>query len=285
MAVIVQTIRCFHVALGGVPDKLQHAHEDSDELFWCLNDGGVQHAGECAVRMKPDSLFYFPAGQPHVCKPLSGRTADGIVLNLGTGLFRGEGIGNAGAREALAYMRARAPGRHFQFNVTESSRAGIAQCFWALHAEDARPQRGHDTMMRGLVQQLASLMLRDPLLAGSIQSQAVIPSNRERLHAVLHYIDRRFMAPITVEAMAKIAGMSRSHFHALFKQETGSTLMEKVLEARVRGAERMLQETSLPIVDVAYSCGFNSLSHFYRVLKSHTGKSAREVRGRSSAAS
>ena len=275
---ITQTIRCFHVALGGVPDKLQHTHEDVDELFWCLNDGGVQHAGDSAARMKPDSLFYFPAGQPHVCKPLAGCTADGIVLNIGTGLFKGDGIGNAGAREALDYMREHARSRHYQFNVTESSRAGIAQCFWALHAEDARPQRGHDTMMRGLVQQLASLMLRDPLLAGSIQSQAVIPSNSKRLNAVLHYIDRRFMAPITVEAMAKIAGMSRSHFHALFKQATGSTLMEKVIEARIRGAERMLHETRLPIIDVAYSCGFNSLSHFYRLLKKHTGKSALEIR-------
>lgn len=273
-----QIVRGLHVALGGVPDKLQHAHDECDEMFWCLNDGGVQHAGDLAMQMKPDNLFYFPAGQIHVCKPLPGKTADGVVLYIGTELFQGKGMGNAGAREALTYLRTHARERNFRFLVSDSSRSAITECFWAIHAEDVRPQRGHDTMMRGLIQQLAALMLRDPLLAGSIQSQAVIPSNRERLNTVLHYIDRRFMAPITVEAMAKIAGMSRSHFHALFKQETGGTLMAKVLEARAHGAERMLQETDLPIIDVAYSCGFNSLSHFYRVLRKHTGKSAREIR-------
>lgn len=273
-----QIIKGFHVAMGGVPDKLQHAHKEWDEIFWCLNDGGVQHAGDRAMRMQPNHLFYFPAGQPHVCKPLPGQTADGIVLCIGTELFKGNGMGNAGAREALNYLRTNARARDYRFHVTENSRAGIAECLWTIQAEDARPQRGHDTMMRGLIQQFAALMLRDPLLAGSIQSQAVIPSNRERLNTVLHFIDRRFMAPITVESMSKIAGMSRSHFHSLFKQETGGTLMEKVLEARSRGAERMLQETDLPIIDVAYSCGFNSLSHFYRVLRKHTGKSAREIR-------
>ncbi len=271
-------VRGFHVALGGVPEKMQHTHGDCDEIFWCLNDGGVQHSGPRAMRMEADHLFYFPAGCPHVCKPLPGRTADGIVLYVGTQLFRGEGMGNAGAREALSYLRSRAADRQYRFLVSESSRAAITECFWAIHAEDTRPQRGHDTMMRALFQQLCALMLRDPMLAGSIQSEAVIPSNRERLNTVLHYIDRRYMAPITVQGMAKIAGMSRSHFHALFKQETGSTLMEKVLEARARGAARMLQETALPIIDIAYSCGFNSLSHFYRVLKQHTGKSARELR-------
>ncbi len=273
-----QIIQSLHVALTQFPVMLQHKHDDWDELFWCLNAGGIQHAGERSMQMHPGDMFYFPAGHSHVCTSLPGQTADGIVLYIGTDLFKGDGIGDAGARAALRYLRTQAESHDYRYRVTESSRLGIVECLWRIHAEDAKPERGHDTMLRGLLQQLVALMLRDPLLAGSVQSQSVIPSNHERLTRVLHYVERRFMMPITVEAMAELAGMSRSHFHALFRQETGFTLMEKVLAARVRGARRMLQETDLPVMDIAYSCGFRSLSHFYRVFKKHTGESVRQIR-------
>jgi AraC-like DNA-binding protein len=72
--------------------------------------------------------------------------------------------------------------------------------------------------------------------------------------------------------------MSRSHFHFMFRTLTGRTLMDFVTRVRVRAALRLLQETDVPISQLALDCGFPTSSCFYRAFKTVHNKTPRSIR-------
>ncbi|WP_315779420.1 MULTISPECIES: AraC family transcriptional regulator [unclassified Bradyrhizobium] len=85
-------------------------------------------------------------------------------------------------------------------------------------------------------------------------------------------------APLTLAAMAEVAGMSPSSFLRSFKQATGTTPHRFVVEQRVLAARRLLSTSDLPIVEIALSLGFSSQSHFGAVFRAVTGESPARYR-------
>jgi transcriptional regulator GlxA family with amidase domain len=51
-----------------------------------------------------------------------------------------------------------------------------------------------------------------------------------------------------------------------------------VNEYRIVQARRLLTETSGSITSISYECGFNNFSHFNKLFKEFTGKSASQYR-------
>ena len=53
-------------------------------------------------------------------------------------------------------------------------------------------------------------------------------------------------------------------------QATGVSVMEYVIRLRVRLACRLLQDTMLPIAEIAERIGYADVTHFGRMFKKHT---------------
>jgi AraC family transcriptional regulator len=56
--------------------------------------------------------------------------------------------------------------------------------------------------------------------------------------------------------------MSYFHFSRAFKQSMGMSPTNFIAERRIERAKRLLQETELPISEIALRAGFSSQSHF-----------------------
>lgn len=67
-------------------------------------------------------------------------------------------------------------------------------------------------------------------------------------------------AELSLQEIAKAAGMSLFHFAKAFKQSTGQTPLAYVKEQRLRHARALLHDTRLSIADVAKAVGY---SHSY----------------------
>lgn len=76
-------------------------------------------------------------------------------------------------------------------------------------------------------------------------------------------------APATLNGAAKMCGLSRSHFSALFSRTMGTSFKQYALNVRLACASRLLRTTRLPVKTVAQRCGFMNLSHFYHVFFKH----------------
>ena len=80
---------------------------------------------------------------------------------------------------------------------------------------------------------------------------------------------------ISLEALARVACMSRFHFARRFRQSTGCSPMTFLLHVRIQRARRLLEEGESKIADIAAELGFFDQSHFTRTFRRSIGMSPR----------
>ncbi|NIX76437.1 AraC family transcriptional regulator [Microvirga terricola] len=87
---------------------------------------------------------------------------------------------------------------------------------------------------------------------------------------VRDYLEANLARDVELAELAKLAGLSRSHFIRAFQRETGLTPHAYLLDRRFRAATRLLGRGNAP-GDVAAACGFFDQSHLNRVFKARMG--------------
>lgn len=98
-------------------------------------------------------------------------------------------------------------------------------------------------------------------------SPAEIGSGSRILDAAVDYMRKNYSYPLTVEAVARRCGVDRSHLFRLFKQHLGLSPQQYLIQLRLHRAEELLRTSTLPVSDVAFSCGFNDPCHFSRLFR------------------
>jgi AraC family transcriptional regulator len=83
-------------------------------------------------------------------------------------------------------------------------------------------------------------------------------------------INARFAEPITLQELASAAGLSVRHFTRAFRQVTGRSPYQHVLQRRIQEA-RSLIDAGMALADVAVQCGFADQSQLNRMFVRHTG--------------
>jgi len=99
------------------------------------------------------------------------------------------------------------------------------------------------------------------------------------------YIHSRLDESIALPQVARIAGMSESHFCRQFKMATGMTLTEYVNYTRILWAKTELLKPRARISEIAFQVGFQSLSQFNRCFAKFNGGSPSQYRDEAASAS
>ncbi len=112
---------------------------------------------------------------------------------------------------------------------------------------------------------------------------AAVLSMRGRLPpAVLQQIEERVGeepdGDWSLSSLAGLVHLSPYHFARQFKETTGKTVHEYVLEHRLRRSYELLLATDLPIGRIANDAGFADQSHFVRRFRAHFGLTPGAVR-------
>lgn len=100
----------------------------------------------------------------------------------------------------------------------------------------------------------------------------------EQYKRVLDHVAMHYVGPITIEDMARVAGLSPSHFQRLFKLVLNETPYQFVMDYRIERAKAMLADAVRPLIDIALACGFSDQPHFTRLFKQATGQTPRDWR-------
>lgn len=83
-----------------------------------------------------------------------------------------------------------------------------------------------------------------------------------------------------VEELATMAGLSTSHFRALFKQQTGETVLQFQNRLKIAKACDLLRSGTCNVTEAAYATGFGDIYYFSRLFKKLTGRSPSNYRQR-----
>ena len=110
-------------------------------------------------------------------------------------------------------------------------------------------------------------------LSHHAESLAVIEEGKEpaAIAKARSHIHDHLGEPVVLGEVAKIAGLSDSHFCRLFRQVTGWTLTDYVNRCRVEWAKDELLKKERRVSEIAFEVGYQSLSQFNRNFLRLTG--------------
>lgn len=77
--------------------------------------------------------------------------------------------------------------------------------------------------------------------------------------------------PLDLDAMARVASISRFHFLRVFEEVTSISPSRFLAAIRMERAKRLLLETSLPVTSICFEVGYNSLGTFTRLFTDVVG--------------
>ena len=201
-------------------------------------------------------------GKPHTTECFAGMTSTTIPVKL-----KGETVAFLSA--GRVFLDAKGP-RNFEklhrfakrhgFDLTAVERALRSTAF-------SDPERYSASV------QLVEIFARQ--FADSIPHAPVAYPAVERL---LRMVREDLEKDWTLVEAAKIANMNATYFSDVFRRKIGTTFTQFLASLRVEKARTLLESTNLRVSEIAFSCGFRSISQFNRRFKEITGQSPSDLR-------
>lgn len=241
------------------PDVPEHWHPGCLEIHTCVRNALTFGFNGRAYRLGPGDVFVNLPGERHtVSAHPKGLILYWLILRLDApdAPFLQQPAPEAAAlRQALLHL----PHRLFQGNDR------IKRHFQALHMLHDEP-----------ASHLRTLRLRTTLLDLLLEVIAAahthtVPPGEARLEQLLNEIRSAPEKDYPLDQLARQAGMAPSHLTARFRALTGLPPRQFLLDCRMKAARRLLQETPLPVTEIALRLGFCSSQHFANLFRRHTG--------------
>lgn len=106
----------------------------------------------------------------------------------------------------------------------------------------------------------------------SIIAKGHCASGNRLLIDAYNYITDHLEDDLSLTEVANALEVSKNHLSSLFIKEEGKGYAQIVMELRIEKAKQLLFQTRLNITEIAFQCGFNSVSYFSSSFKKVTGQ-------------
>ncbi len=242
-----------------------HFHKEC-QLVYVLSGSGTRIIGHSIERFEEGDLTFVGPNVPHVwyseTKP--GEPANEAVslalyinpeticehLDALTDTFElrhffkesERGIRICGEKKALI------TGMLIQMQAQEGRQVGTLASFLQILDQLLDPE------------ELVWLNVPDPISSYANQTSGRVPK-------LMHFIQQNFKDDITLQQAASVAGLQIHSFCRFFKTLTNRTFSDFLNEVRIGFACKLLQQSDLPVTQIALECGYANISYFNRCFK------------------
>lgn len=110
--------------------------------------------------------------------------------------------------------------------------------------------------------------------------QQLVNLNRSETRDLMTVVETNYLKPYTLEELAYKSGRSLSGFRREFESLFQTTPAKWIQEKRLQKAKELIFSTQLTITDVCNEVGYENVSHFSRLYKSHFGYNPSETKSR-----
>jgi AraC-like DNA-binding protein len=261
-----------------------HFHSEC-QMNYVLKSSGYKIIGDCFENFEAGELTFLGAGLPHVWHN------DGIPDNdtdkeehhaLSVALFI--------EPERLISMLGGFYDTHQLEVVLEIAKRGMK--FYGETKEQLKELLFRMSEENGLPKLLMLLQLLQilcttkeyVLLTSAGYVNTYLGKENERIDKIFKYLFANFSNEIKLDDVAAIANMNKHAFCRFFRARTQKTLSRVVNEIRVAHAIKLMTSVEANVGNIAFDCGYNSISSFNKFFKLITKKTPsdfkRTMRGR-----
>lgn len=105
-----------------------------------------------------------------------------------------------------------------------------------------------------------------------MSNQSSINAYQERIHQAVDYISAHLSEEISLDKLAGVACFSPFHFHRIFSAMLGETPRDYIERLRMEHAANEISvKRNANLFEIAYDCGFKTISSFSRTFKKFHG--------------
>ena len=101
-----------------------------------------------------------------------------------------------------------------------------------------------------------------------------------RVQQMTTYINEEFAKPISVTDVARVGGLHPTNATVIFQKVLGLSIAQYLRQRRISHALRLLANTDMAIIEVAFESGHGSLSRFYDAFHRRVGCTPKDYRRR-----
>jgi AraC family carnitine catabolism transcriptional activator len=140
----------------------------------------------------------------------------------------------------------------------------------------------------GVAEEVAEHLLVERVRSGAAAQRAAVQpatdSPDDTIARTQALMAQHIEEPLSCAALAQHAGLSLRQLERRYRSEMGSSVLHQYRMIRIGQAHQLLQQTALPVTEVALSCGFRSPEYFCRLYRSMLGVSPSADRKQSTTA-
>lgn len=100
----------------------------------------------------------------------------------------------------------------------------------------------------------------------------------DRVLKAVAYIKDNVEKEITLDALAELACVTKSHLGRMFRDSLGISPLQMVIRTKIQCAQRLLMTTSMSVALIAAEVGFKDVSYFIRIFKRNIGFTPQDYR-------
>lgn len=261
----------------GIADNLEfppHWHEEIEIVYMLEGNMQIVLNNETYL-LEPRDIFMI--GRRNVHHFISPDEPNhSVIIQFGLSLF---GPFSSIIRDCQFVSPLLGVSKKLDTNMDTRVHAALEEQILAMVQENEEKKEGYQMALKARLFDLMVIMIREvPMQHFSSREKNIRISRLKRLNRVLNYIDTNYDKKLTLSEVSDVANYSPYHFTRFFKDTTGMTFNEYLNSVRVKKAEEFLQDMDLPITEVAYMAGFNSIQTFNRVFKKSKGCTPTEYR-------
>ncbi|ADY12176.1 response regulator [Sphaerochaeta globosa] len=123
--------------------------------------------------------------------------------------------------------------------------------------------------------ELRELILYGMHVFGTLGSDTYDPKIKDAIHYILwHYTDKN----LSIKVLAEHTGLSQNYLCSLFKQHTGTTINNVLIDVRIEKTKKLLRTTDLKMYEITQKVGMADPNYLSSLFKSHVGVTPSQYR-------
>ncbi|WNR46813.1 helix-turn-helix transcriptional regulator [Paenibacillus roseipurpureus] len=256
-------LQCVYMHLAEQDDRWECTRHTHDHIeFGYIHKGhGQYHIGEIEYRAETGDIFVIPPGVTHFEVHDAEHPFEIMFLM----------VKHHGDRAAeLSQLMERLQGK-----IRAKQQHKLKQIMNDIYAEIMNREQGYvssiDAKLKTLYVQLQrEVFPHQPRLAAPSAFAANEERNSIILTEIKEFVSSHLDQKCTVAQVAQHFFYHPKYVSLLFKKETGQSLSDYIMAAKLERARELLTQTNESVETIANMLGFSSLQHLYKWFKQHT---------------